>query len=46
LNKIAQLLLVTENYHGLFDGKQLHSFTLKNAAIEIDVTNLAAIFYL
>ncbi len=41
MNKIA--LSVTEKYHGLFDGKKLYSFTLKNDAIEIDITNLGCI---
>ena len=35
----VKTIKVTEQHHGLFDGKELYSFTLKNDSFEIEVTN-------
>lgn len=38
-----QTIKLTRHYHGLYEGNELHSFTLKNGSVEIEITNLGCI---
>ncbi len=43
MQTITQSLNVSRRYYGLVDGNEVHSFTLKNDFVEIEITNLGCI---
>lgn len=43
LNTTAENVTASQQYCGLFDNRKVYSFTLKNSAVEISITNLGCI---
>ncbi len=39
----TQIINLTRHYHGLYEGEELYSFTLKNDFVEAEITNLGCI---